>query len=94
MMPDIFASIIKNQDLAANASTICDILGKNVRNATENDSDHFVAVDGQVYVNSIIIGVATAVGALGAAYLIDILGKNALLGMILFESYMKYEVKL
>lgn len=81
-MPQLFSSILQNEHLTANATTVCELLvaPENLENLEIEPihcSEH--QVNGQVYINSIVIGLATAVGYLISGYLIKAFGKKWLI---------------
>lgn len=76
-MPQLFASIMEAENTGnmSNASTVCDLL--KTEPDPNNEFDLFakcldgagpMQVDGKVYLNSIIIGIVTAIGFLAAGY--------------------------
>jgi len=77
-LPQLFSSIIKNQQLAENVTTVCELLVTN-SNATAKDGSLPTQVDGQVYINAVVVGLTTAAGYLVSGYLIKALGKKWLI---------------
>lgn len=84
-MPQLFSSILENQHLTANATTVCELLTtpENLEIETSDCSEH--QVNGQVYINAVVIGLATALGYLISGYLIKFFGKKWLISKKVFH---------